>query len=155
MQRKDNYMDKINTAKTTVLMVSGAIGSFVAQQLGGWTTDMETLLKLMIVDFVMGFMIAAFWKKSTKSTTGALGSTPMWKGLCKKGTYLLFILVAYRLDLALRVDYIRTAVIISFCVNELVSIVENAGIMGFPVPEPLAKAIDVLKEKADSTKEGE
>ena len=52
---------------------------------------------------------------------------------------LLFVLVAYRLDLAIGVDYIRDAVIIGFIANELISIVENAGLMGIPLPAVIAQ----------------
>jgi toxin secretion/phage lysis holin len=97
----------------------------------------------------MGLLIAAVWKKSNKSETGALGSMQMWRGLCKKGVILLIVLIAYRLDLALGTNYIRTAVIIAFIVNEMVSIVENAGIMGIPMPSVIIKAIDVLKKKEE------
>ena len=45
---------------------------------------------------------------------------------------LLFVLIAYRLDLAIGVDYIRNAVIIGFMANELISIVENAVLWVFP-----------------------
>jgi toxin secretion/phage lysis holin len=61
---------------------------------------------------------------------------------------LLFVLIAFRLDLAIGTNYIRDAVIIGFMANELISIVENAGLMGLPLPAVLTKAIDVLKKKA-------
>ena len=61
---------------------------------------------------------------------------------------LLFVLIAYRLDLAIGTNYIRDAVIIGFIANELISITENAGLMGIPLPGVLTKAIDVLKKKA-------
>ena len=65
----------------------------------------------------------------------------------KKGMTLLFVLIAYRLDLAIGTSYIRDAVIIGFMANELISIVENAGLMGLPLPAIINKAIDVLQNK--------
>jgi phage-related holin len=47
------------------------------------------------------------------------------------------------------VNYIRDAVIIGFIANELISIVENAGLMGVPMPSVITKAIDVLTKKAE------
>lgn len=70
----------------------------------------------------------------------------------QKGVTLLFVLIAYRLDLALGFDFIRTTVIIGFMANELISIVENAGLMGAPVPKVLLKAIDILTQKAEAEK---
>ena len=142
-------MEKVSTAKVTVLTVIGAIGSFIANLFGGWTNDLATLVIMMGIDFLMGLLIAAVWKKSEKSKTGALSSWSAWKGLCRKGVSLLFVLIAYRLDLALGVNYIRTAVIIGFIINELISITENAGIMGIPIPGVIAKAIDMLKQRSE------
>ena len=117
--------------------------------LGGWGEDMTTLLIFMGVDFLLGLAIAAIWKKSGKSETGALNSWSAWVGLIRKGASLLVVLVGNRLDIMLGLDYIRTAVIIAFCTDELISIVENLGIMGVPLPVVVTKAIDVLKSKAD------
>ena len=142
-------MERINTLKPTVVGIIGAVGGFMAQALGGWTSDMQTLLIFMGIDIVMGLLIAGFWKKSTKSETGTVNSTSMAKGLIRKGVYLLIILLAYRLDKSLGTDYIRTAVIIAFIVNESISIIENAGIMGVPIPNVITKAIEVLKQKSE------
>ena len=60
---------------------------------------------------------------------------------------LVIVLVAYRLDVQIGTNYIRDAVIIAFCVNEAISIIENAGLMGIPLPEALTKAIDILNKK--------
>jgi toxin secretion/phage lysis holin len=147
-------MEKVSTAKVTVLTVIGAIGSFIANLFGGWTNDLATLVIMMGIDFLMGLLIAAVWKKSEKSKTGALSSWSAWKGLCRKGVSLLFVLIAYRLDLALGVNYIRTAVIIGFIINELISITENAGIMGVPIPGVITKAIDMLKQKSEGDSNG-
>lgn len=137
----------VNTLKTYVITLCGAIGSLIVQALGGWTSDMQALLIFMGIDIVMGFMIAAIWKKSGKSLTGALNSISMWKGLCRKGVSLLIIIVANQLDIMMGSDYIRSAAIIAFIVNELISIIENAGTMGVPMPAVVIKAIEVLKKK--------
>lgn len=65
---------------------------------------------------------------------------------------LLFVLIAYRLDLVIGTNYIRDAVIIGFVANELISIVENAGLMGLPLPQIITKAIDVLTKKSEEEK---
>ena len=70
-----------------------------------------------------------------------------------KFTMLLFVLVGHRLDLAVGTSYIKDAVCIAFMANELLSLVENAGLMGVPIPAVLKNAIDILKKKTD--KEGE
>lgn len=147
-------MEKVNTVKMTFISIIGAIGGFITSLLGGWSSDMQTLLTLMGIDIVMGLLIAAFWKKSEKSSTGTLSSSSMAKGLIRKGVYLLIILVAYRLDLSLNVEYIRTAVIIAFIVNEVISIIENAGVMGVPIPGVITRAIEVLRQKSEGDTDG-
>jgi len=141
-------MDKINT-KAYLMGFFGAMGSYIANLFGGWTSDLGTLIIFIGIDFSKGFLIAAIWKKSGKSENGSLSSWSAWKGLCRKCISLLFVLIAYRLDMALGVNYIRTAVIIAFIVNELISIVENAGIMGVPIPGAITRAIDILKRKSE------
>lgn len=142
-------MENFNTIKVTLLAIIGTIGSTIANLFGGWTEDLTTLLIFMGVDYVMGLAIAAFWQKSGKSKSGALNSISAWQGLIRKGCSLLVVLVGYRLDLAVGTDYIKTAVIIAFIANEAISIVENLGIMGIPLPKTITKAIDVLKSKSE------
>ena len=104
----------------------------------------------MIIDYVSGLLVASVFHQSPITKTGTLESRAGFKGLCRKGMILLFVLIGYRLDLALDVDYIKNAVCIAFMVNELISIVENAGLMGLPVPSVITKAIDVLSQKNES-----
>ena len=101
----------------------------------------------MVVDYIMGIIVAAVFKRSDKSDSGALSSRSAWTGLVRKFVTLLIVLIAYRLDVLLGTQYIRTAAVIGFCSSELVSIVENAGLMGVPLPPIIKKAIDVLKNK--------
>ena len=137
--------------KNTLCTVAGVAGSFIASLFGGWDTGIGTLVLFMGIDFFSGLAVAGVFKKSTKTETGALESKAGFKGLCRKCMTLLFVLIAYRLDLAIGTNYIRDAVIIGFLANELISIVENAGLMGVRLPSVLVKAIDVLKKKADVT----
>ena len=142
-------MFKIVSTKPSFLLMVGSVGGMIAEVFGGWGEDVKTLLIFMGIDYLLGLTIAAVWKKSGKSESGALSSWSAWKGLMRKGASLLVVLVAHRLDIMLGVDYIRTAVIIAFCADELISIVENLGVMGVPLSPVIKKAIDVLKEKSD------
>ena len=104
----------------------------------------------MLMDWVTGgILLPAVFKKSPKSKNGALESRAGWKGLCRKGMMLLIVLVAVRLDLLMGTDYLRDAVCIAFIANEALSIVENAGLMGVPLPEMLRNAIDILGKSAE------
>lgn len=142
----------MTNVKALICTGFGVIGGIVAKLFGGWTEDMITLIIFMAVDFIMGLIVAGVFHKSTKSQTGALNSHAGWVGLCKKGAVLLFVLIAHRLDILLGSDYIRTTTIIGFIANETISIVENAGLMGIPLPEVITKAIEILKHKGDDEK---
>ena len=134
--------------KHKVLMIVALLGSGVLELLGGWDEALQTLVIFMAVDwFTGGIILPVVFKKSPKSENGALESRAGWKGLCRKGMTLLVVLIAVRLDMLLKTNYLRDTVCIAFIINEAVSIIENAGIMGVPLPEALKKSIDILKEK--------
>lgn len=135
--------------KGYVTTAFGVVGGFIASLFGGWDAALTTLVIFMGIDYVTGLVVAGIFHKSNKTESGALESKAGWKGLCRKCMTLLFVLIAYRLDLAIGVDYIRNAVIIGFMANELISIVENAGLMGLPLPDAINKAIDVLTEQKE------
>ena len=135
--------------KNILAIFIGIVGATVTTLFGGWSARLTTLIFFMAIDYISGLLVAGVFKTSPKSETGALSSKVGYRGLCKKGMILLFVLIAYRLDLLIGTDYIRDAAIIGFCVNELISIVENAGLMGIPLPPILIKAIDVLVNRED------
>ena len=140
-------MNEINFNKAAFITATGAVGGFIAELFGGWNSDITTLVIFMIVDYITGLIVAAVFKRSRKTDTGALSSKVGFVGLCKKGVMMLIVLIAHRLDLMIGTEYIRTATVIGFCCSELVSIIENAGLMGIPLPEAVTKAIDILKSK--------
>lgn len=136
--------------KTTILTILGCVGSFIAGLFGGWDTSIITLLIFMLIDFVSGLIVAGVFHKSKKTQSGALESKAGWKGLCKKGMTLFIIILANRLDILLGSSYIRDGVAIAFICNEAISIIENAGLMGIPLPKVIINAIELLKnEKAE------
>ena len=131
----------------------GAVGSAITALFGGWDTGLQTLVIFMAIDYITGLIVAGFFHKSNKTETGALESLAGWKGLCRKGVTLLIVLVACRIDLLIGVTYVRDAVIIAFSANELISIVENAGLMGIPMPAVIRNAIDILQKKGSGKDE--
>lgn len=146
-------MVNMETIKIKIFGLFGMLGSIIAQILGGWDSALQTLLVFMAIDYITGLIVAGVFKKSNKSDSGALQSNAGWKGLCKKGVTLLIVLIGVRLDLMLGLgNFIRNAVVIGFCLNELVSIVENTGLMGIPFPPIVLQAIEVLKKKSNEVK---
>ena len=136
--------------KIEILSLLGCAGSVIASLFGGWDAALVTLLIFMGVDYVTGLIVAGVFHTSEKTENGTLESRAGWKGLCRKGVTLLVVLVACRLDLMMGSNFIRDAVVIAFVANETISIIENAGLMGIPIPAVITKAIEVLKKKAES-----
>lgn len=128
----------------------GVVGSAIASLFGGWDAALVTLLIFMGIDYLTGLIVAGVFHQSPKSEGGALESRVGWKGLCRKGVTLLIVLVGCRLDVVMGSNFIRDAVVIAFIANETLSIIENAGLMGLPIPAVITKAIEVLKKKAES-----
>ena len=141
--------------KNELCTIIGIVGGAVASYFGGWDAALQTLVILMAVDYITGLIVAGVFHTSPKTKTGALESRAGWKGLCRKGTTLLVVLVACQLDAVIGSSFVRDATVIAFSCNEAISIVENAGLMGIPVPAAVTKAIDVLKQRADTNKESE
>lgn len=135
--------------KGKICTMAGMVGSLIASWFGGWDNGLATLVAFMCIDYASGLAVAGVFHNSNKTENGALESRVGWKGLCRKGMTLLFVLIAHRLDLSIGTTYIRDAVVIGFIANELISIVENAGLMGIPLPSVLIRAIEVLAQKAD------
>lgn len=139
--------------KETICTITGIVGSFITGMFGGWGAAMTTLLIFMAVDYISGLAVAGIFKKSTKTDSGALESRAGWKGLCRKCMTLVFVLIAYRLDITIHTSYIKDAVCIAFIANELISIIENAGLMGIKIPVAIQNAVDILTKKGSDNNE--
>ena len=132
--------------KEWICAAAGTVGGLIAGLFGGWDAAMLSLLIFMGIDYITGLIVAASGK-SLKSDNGGLSSKVGWKGLLKKGVVLLLVVVAVRLDVMLGTSYVRDAVCIGFCCNELLSIIENAGLLGVPLPVALKNAVELLQKK--------
>lgn len=127
----------------------GVVGACLSRLLGGWDAALQTLIKFMGADYATGIIVAGVFCKSTKTEGGALSSAAGLRGLFKKGGMLLLVYIACQLDLLTGTDYLRDAVVIALIANEAVSITENLGLMGVPMPKIIIKAIETLKNKED------
>jgi toxin secretion/phage lysis holin len=99
------------------------------------------------VDYISGSLVALVFHNSRKSESGSYNSAYGLKGLCKKCLMLLFVIVAVQADNLLGSRYVRDAVCIGFCTNEILSIVENLGLAGVPMPQAVVKALEQLQTK--------
>jgi len=124
----------------TVVAVGGAAASFL---FGGWSALLNILLAFVVIDYVTGFLAAGVEKK--------LNSDVGWRGIAKKVAIFFIVAVGHLVDKALggEMSVFRDAVIFFYLANELLSITENAGRIGIPVPDKLLNAIEVLKGKGE------
>lgn len=145
--------------KISVLFYNFTIcfSSIALQLFGDFDSALITLLIFMLLDLISG-LIVAINHKSLKSENKAVSSLAMWKGISKKIITLLLVVVAYRIDIFLSVDFIRNCVIATFIINECLSIFENATMIGIKVPKFLVNILDVaqieISNKGDIYKNG-
>lgn len=137
----------MQTAKTIGAWMTGIVIYFI----GGFDLFLEALLVCMAIDYAMGLTIAGLYQRSEHTDHGGLNSFVGWMGISKKITSLLFVIIGSELQKMTGVPGIREGIIVALVINELISIVENAGIMGMPVPEPLIKMIDILRSREKNT----
>ena len=140
-------MIHLTETKVAIMTGAGVIGGMISQAFGGWDAALITLLLFMAVDYLSGLIVAGVFQASDKSASGSLSSVACWQGLLKKGMTLVIVLVAARLDIVLGTAFVRDAVVIAYVVNETISIIENAGLMGLPVPDVIMSAIEQLQGK--------
>lgn len=126
-------------------VLGGAISSFI----GGVDELLVTLLLFMSADYITGMIVGAVFKNSSKTEDGGLESRAGWKGLVRKFSTLILVVIAARLDIILDTDYIRSMVAFAFLANELLSVVENVGLMGVKIPKVLSNAISILNERGE------
>lgn len=136
--------------KSFFLIGLGAIGSVISELFGGWTSAMTTLVIFMLIDYITGILVAAVFKKSNKTEDGGLESKAGWKGLIRKFSTLLIVLISIRLDTIFNTTIISNCVVFTFLANELLSLLENVGLMGIPLPSVLTEVISVLNKKGES-----
>ncbi|MEC1470446.1 MULTISPECIES: phage holin family protein [Bacillus] len=127
--------------KSLIAIAGGAIGFLF----GGWSVLLTILSVLVIIDYASGLMAAGI--------NGEMKSKIGYIGIARKVFVFVIVGVAHMIDLLLIESGIEmgflvmTVTIVFYCINELISITENAGKMGVYVPEPITKAIEVLKQQ--------
>ena len=133
--------------------ITGLISTFVIHYLGGWDFALQTLVMFIVIDYVTGMYVAGILHKSPKTKSGGLSSEKGFHGIIKKIMLLVFVAIMYRLDLFFNIDYLRNGTIVAYCVNELISIIENAGLMGVYVPDIVKRGIDLLNREVDDNED--
>lgn len=131
--------------KSLINFVTGTLLTGIAYFLGGWDMALQTLLIVMLLDYITG-ICKAIYKKKVNSSIGL-------KGIIKKIGYLVIVAVAVILDhITGETGAIRTLVIYFFVANEGISIIENWGAMGLPLPQKIIDLLEQLKNDNDPKK---
>ncbi len=122
-------------------------GGFCGYFLGGWDTTLKVLVIMAVIDYITGVFAAGF--------NGELKSKIGFKGIAKKVVLFLLIAAATQADAVMGTNSaIREATIFFFIGNELLSLLENAGRIGIPLPSALINAVEILggKQKQEEKK---
>lgn len=134
-----------------ILRGAATVGGFIAGLYGGWDGTMTVLVIFMVADYLLG-CACALTGKSSKTEGGHFLSTVAFLGLLKKATIMLVVLLAVQLDNAVggAAPMFQTAAVFFYLANEGLSIVENCGLLGVPVPNVLKNALEALRDKGDT-----
>lgn len=149
--------DGVNTAvhiKNTIVAACAAVGGVLSSLWGGWDALLRALIVCMIVDYITGIAVAAIGK-SNKSLTGHINSNAAVMGLLKKGFELLVVLVAAQLGGVSGGEFVRDTVVLFFIGSEGISIIENGGLLGVPLPASVKRWFELLHEKNGGGDDGE
>lgn len=134
----------MSAAKAAVLISSGAVMTAI---FGGWDGAMSTLCVFILMDYLAGIVLAGVFRRS-KHTAGGLDSRAGLMGLFRKAGMMLVVIVAVRLDMLCDLDgVLRMGTIYALIANDALSIIENLGLMGVPLPETLRAAIERLRNR--------
>ena len=117
--------------------------------IGEFNLQLVILITIMIIDYILGIILAGIFHKSPKSEAGRLESKAGFKGIIRKAAYFVVVIIANFTDLISGNSFIRDCVIVCLIINEILSIIENLGLMGVPIPKVLINAIDILKRKSE------
>ncbi|MBC9783558.1 phage holin family protein [Heliobacterium chlorum] len=128
---------------TTIKAGLALVGASLSYLIGGWKELLTVLAALVIIDYLTGMIAGA--------VEGKLSSEIGYKGAAKKVAIFMLVVVGHLADILMGDgSFIQDAVILFYAGNEALSIIENAGRIGIPVPGKLKKAVALLKARGES-----
>ena len=133
--------------KTIINYISSTILTTIVYFLGGLDMALKTLLILMVLDYITG-ICKSIVNKKVNSIIGL-------KGIIKKVGYLILVALSFLLDGVVGdTGAIRNLVVYFFVANEGISILENWGAMGLPLPSKILEVLEQLKKENGGHKNG-
>jgi len=129
----------VETTIKSIIAFGGAVASFL---FGGWSHLLSILLVFVVLDYLSGVAAAAREGK-LRSDIG------MW-GIARKVAIFAIVAAAHLVDTALGDAHLfRDAAVFFYLANELLSITENLGRLGAPIPPAIQRAVEVLRGKSE------
>lgn len=132
-------------------MICGVIAALIGTLIGPMDNAFIVLFVLIISDIVIGVIDVVVFHKSKYGKK--LKSDALFQGIIRKGLMLDLIILGAQVDRILNIGYARNGVIYYLIATEGLSIIENLGRAGVPLPKFLENLLDVMKDKADGGNE--
>jgi toxin secretion/phage lysis holin len=124
--------------ETFCKMIAAIVGAVASTLWGGWSMALQTLFLFVTIDYMTGLLASSVERK--------LSSQVGFKGITRKVMIFAVVTVAHLIDQRLGGGHLFRDGTISFYIcNETLSIMENIGRMGLPIPDSISKALEVLK----------
>ena len=132
----------------TIQLIFSAVGGWLGYFLGGCDGLLYALIAFVVIDYITGVMCAII----NRELSSAVG----FKGIFRKVLIFLLVGIANIIDVQVigTGAVLRTAVIFFYISNEGVSLLENAGHLGLPIPEKIKTVLEQLHDRAENGKEG-
>ncbi|WP_211269480.1 phage holin family protein [Paenibacillus glacialis] len=130
-------MERLDLSLKWGIALFGTIGTYF---FGEWSELISFFLLAIVIDYLTGIVA------SLKVGNGLSSNVGFW-GLAKKGLMILVVILAHRLDELFGTDVIMVGSIYFYLTNELISVTENYGRMGLPLPNKIKDIISILKQK--------
>lgn len=127
--------------QTAVNTVAGVVGAIINYMFGGWNDLVQLFMLAVFLDYVTGV------SASVKTGAGLNSDKGFW-GIWKKGLMMLIVMIGHRVDAVLGTELFMAGFIYFYLANELISITENCGRLGLPIPDRIRKMIEILREKS-------
>ncbi|WII36254.1 phage holin family protein [Paenibacillus thiaminolyticus] len=132
----------------------GFIGGLMSYMYGGESSLLEFLALLALMDYISGYA-ASVMEAARGMPQAGLSSKKGFAGLAKKGLMFVVVLLAHRADVALESDFLMYGAIWFYISNEVISIAENYGRIGLPLPPQIKQIIAILKTKEQQQRQQE
>ncbi|MFQ6795113.1 MAG: holin family protein [Thomasclavelia sp.] len=131
----------------TIQLIFSAVGGWLGYFLGGCDGLLYALIAFVVIDYLTGVMCAII----NRELSSAVG----FKGIFRKVLIFLLVGIANIIDVQVigTGAVLRTAVIFFYISNEGVSLLENAGHLGLPIPEKIKTVLEQLHDRAEKEEE--